>query len=138
MSEEIFFSKDDDFWENASTDLFDPVNDVFQDSSDLHDGSVITVYKGLLQKSKASDHLPSVAESMIENAYDNIGECAESWFSNEDCLELQDAVSNFVDEWMSKRNLQPSFGLITEVQPVNVKINADGDRLIDFEVISSD
>ena len=60
-----------------------------------------------------------VAERLFEEAYDELGECAESWLEgckNEDYDKLSDMLTNTLNEWIKETHNEPNFYHIGNIQ----------------------
>ena len=91
-----YYAMSDDVEMWTDTDLNDVVEEfVDLNHGDLKEGSVFEVYKGVGKSGLASNYVPDVPELMAQNAWDNCGECAESWLHGKEAEDLQSAIKNF-------------------------------------------
>lgn len=90
----------DSSWEEAAISLWE--------NGDAEIGDEATVYSMEFVKCKASDFLPSMAEDLVERAYDELGESPNDWsFGAEEDKALQGAVGDFVNYWCHANNCEP-------------------------------
>jgi hypothetical protein len=84
-------------------------------------GMEVTIYVGEKVSHQASDFLPYIAENMLDNAYDKVGDCSESWeLSGVEGREMEEAVRNAVDAWATQYDKHPKFYSVANVRPIDV------------------
>lgn len=101
-------------------------------------GDTITVYKADADKHKASDFLPgNIGELMSDVAYDNVGECVQSWLGEITAIRsLQEAVKKAVDQWADENKEQPKFCSLKNIRPIEIKISALTENSSEWHVVS--
>lgn len=92
-------------------------------------GDTATIFAGDTVPRSASDFVPSLADLMVEQAYDQHGEYSDTWeFSRAEEDDLQEVVAKAVDEWADKNNMQPRFWSIENIRQIKIRfINDDGE-----------
>lgn len=79
----------------------------------------IIIYEGQLKTELASHYFRcDPLEYMRDNAFDEVGECCDEWpdITNDQDKELEDMIKAVIDQWATKHELHPRFGLIENVK----------------------
>jgi len=109
--------------------------EIFNTDSDLLVGDVVTVYMAEFKRAMASDFLPDcIAKYMTETAYDKLVEGEADWeFSSEKARDLKEKVSELVDEWCDRHELNcPLWSPVGTLEEARWRlINEDGDFVKD-------
>lgn len=80
-----------------------------------------TVYIGKTKEVCITKYTPCaswIIERMEESAFDDLGECTESWLDNvtgEQQGELQELIDNVIKNWAIKHKQTPSFYEVTDI-----------------------
>lgn len=123
-------NEDEERWSHDDHDL--AAFDYMEQADSVSVGEIITVYQGESKEKSGSDFLNDIAEKMIENAYDELGEHSEGWL-NCDTSGLQDLIKNTVDKWCNETKNQPSFFAIENIKPVKLKVLFISEELDDIQ-----
>lgn len=120
---------------------FDDIDEVVESIIDRQDnppkvGDELAFFQGVSVEKKAGDYLPNyITEGLTERAWDDVGECAESWLAvvdKEDEKELEDALKAVVNEWADNKGLQPDFYGVSDVKEVSFRVVSESG---DYEII---
>lgn len=131
-------SEDGEYW------IYDDLQSAVENAvytlpeSDFKDGTIIDIYQGDCITEPASYYLPRhFGEMLNEYAYDNVGEVADGWPPVHLEEKLQNALEAFVDDWFTKNECHPEFGLIKNVKTIQIRlVNTDPETdSFDWELI---
>jgi len=86
-------------------------------------GDIATIFAGEAVRFSASCFIRDIVDEMNELAYESAGEIAEGYpvCTEEQSKELMASVSNAVDAWADKHNIQPTFYSVSNVKTIKVK-----------------
>lgn len=91
---------------------------------DLEVGSVITVYKALIEKPSLETYFPNVVEILSNDLHCNYSEWSEPFISEIEGLResIQKATFKAFKEVIDHHGVKPEFGFAKKVTPVNITI----------------
>ena len=118
-------SNDKEIWEHDVFDTMEEcIRDYFENYAQEHPQE--TIFIGECERYTFSVDGSGVIENLEERAYDECGECAESWepssgVSLEDWNELDEQLTRVVAEWLEKHNDMPEFYKIVNVVEVPLR-----------------
>lgn len=121
------YSENEEIWQN---DVFDTIEDCILDAKEnycVEPGETIAIGEIVLWEPHVSAY--NILEQIEEDAYDECGEVAESWYtydyrSSEDkkkVEELSDKITEIVKQWLKENGTYPTFSKIQNVKVVTVQ-----------------
>lgn len=118
-------NKDDELWTNGT---FETINDCIQEAvSGYEYQSGDTIAVGVVALFEPFVDIDCILERLEENAYEECGEAAESWYISgrgdknaEAWDELQDGVNKLVLKYLEKIGEKPGFYRIEDIRVVEI------------------
>ncbi len=94
----------------------------------------VTIYKGDLICKAITAYVPDIADSIMDNAFDEGYECIIHWLDDmrEHKKALQDIIEKAVDDYANAHGLQPDFGDVVNIQEQEVDVTIDKDGEWDY------
>ena len=126
-------SEDQEIWNNS--DLNDVVVEYVESNIAVVAGDELTVYQGVIQDRTASSYLPHMFDPMSESIYDEVGEAAADWPEG-DGKEFQKAIEEFTDDWFTENKMQPTAGLVDQIEPIKVLIKSISEGSVEWEEVT--
>ena len=107
-------------------DKYDTKEDAIEDCREEYnsgDYEEETCYVGRIDTYNAFIDADSIIEDIQNYAYSECGEVAEEFLidvTKEQTEELQDKLNDVLQEWLTKHNLQPTFGNMVDVEEIKM------------------
>lgn len=118
-------SEDKELWQH---DTFETVEDCVEDYLENYAGESPqdVIFVGECERYTFSVDGSGVIENLEVQAYDECGECAESWEPSsgvnlKDWNELDEQLTKVVTDWLEKRNDMPGFYKVVNIMEVPVR-----------------
>ena len=119
----LYTISDDDNWSD-SDECSTKVEAIMKGRKEAICEEVDTYYVGLMEMYKPKINLDILIEQIVDDAYDECGECSEDFLSdvkNSALIWLEDALNKVLSDWLKKYNLTPDFGKVSQVAEYQVK-----------------
>lgn len=129
-SQNIVFSIDEEFYNY--THLNEAVEIACDERSNIQAGSEIIIWAGTPDQPKASKYIGDISDTMMDNAANDVGECADGWPPSN---ELNKVVAAAVDKWCDENNAHPHFYRVENVKEILIRI--DDPKKYEFTVLEN-
>lgn len=115
------FNEDAEIWEN---DCYDTVEECVQAARKENEQEKLgyeVVYVGETEPFRIRCYAESILEQLEQDAYEQCGQVAEDWHTynyekDKDLLQLSDAITKVVADWLEKKDRMPEFYGIGNVE----------------------
>lgn len=106
------FDLEEEVWRNSGATVEDCIKEA-RSICEVDDYKL--VYIGSLQKFGPILDGESIMECLENQAYDECGESSDGWLDEANSQSLGEVLTNALSEWLYKENLNPTFGIISDV-----------------------
>lgn len=112
----------------AFDDLQECVEEIVGGAPGIEAGAEVTVWRGKTDRFTVKDLLPwevdNICERLGEAAYERAGEASDGWpcLTNEQRLDLEILLTNTVNDWFKRNDLQPTFFGIEDPELLTIRL----------------
>ncbi len=123
--EDILYSAVEESWIDCSEDKEEAISYVLSkyDASQISEMKKVTIYKGVEKKQNFNQFLnvSQILENINEAAYERCGEGVEDYLTYLP-QEVEDDLEKVINDWHTRHNLEPTFFMIEDIEPVEVDL----------------
>lgn len=120
------YNKDEEVWYNSE----ETIEECIKEAKECNDGDYGVVYIAT-----SSDFVPRIdadyfIEMIEEQAYEECGECSESWFDGVEkplIDDLSEKLNNTFSAWLTNNGLQPTFGKFDDIRCCDIETGEEID-----------
>ncbi len=126
MNDKCYSYNEEDFTDYESA-IESALENFFIDNPTFEGETEFEIFEGDQIEHKIGDFFPWVLDGIIDRAFEDGGEYADSWSSKIEKFgkEIQDLLKETLNKWADQTNNQPNFFGVKNVRPISVKIKID-------------